>query len=228
MASVSAIIWQVFAKKMFATLAVTNQNFAKNSVNYIRVTAAVLILFHSTLWAIKISFLLFFKRLGKNVQRQKIMWWLIFGFTLATYFVCLGLVPYPCLIASRDTLSSFCTRNLSVNFQLTTIKLSCACDVITDFLSSPPCLISKNIWLTRKVTSIPLSMLWNVQMKLSWKMTLVGIFSLVIVTVIFAVARTIMVTSLTINGDTQSFDMSSDLRLFYMWGALEMTVGRCS
>ena len=141
MALASAIIWQIYAKTMFTLMAVANGHrlpgptFVRDSESYCRATLAVFILFFSTLWAIKFSFLIFFKRLGENVKGQRILWWPIFGFTLATYFASIGVIQYHCLIASLETVNDVCIRNSSVNFQQTGIKLNCAWDVITDFLS---------------------------------------------------------------------------------------------
>lgn len=140
LALASAVIWQIFVKYMYEMLAVAygsqpGPNFATDFEHYSKASAAVVIFFYSTLWAIKISFLIFFKRLGKNVGRQKLLWWPIFGFTMATYFASIGVIPYNCFMDSLDEVLRNCSTNSATRFQEITIKLNCLWDVLTDFLS---------------------------------------------------------------------------------------------
>lgn len=136
----SAILWQTYAKFMFQLLAVAygsqpGPNFATDFEHYSKASAAVVILFYSTLWAIKISFLIFFKRLGKNVRQQKLLWWSIFGFTMATYFASIGVIPYSCFVDSLDEVLRNCSTKSATRFQELAIKLNCLWDVLTDFMS---------------------------------------------------------------------------------------------
>lgn len=140
MALASAVIWQIFAKYMFEMLAVAygsqpGPHFATEFEHYSKASAAVVILFYSTLWAIKISFLIFFKRLGKNIRRQELLWWPIFGFTMATYFASIGVIPYSCLMDSLDEVFQNCATISALRFQEIAIKLNCVWDVLTDSLS---------------------------------------------------------------------------------------------
>ncbi len=66
---------------------------------------------------------------------------------------------------------------------------------------------------------IPISMLWGTQMRLRRKLALAGIYSLVIITIIFAIVRTTLVSSLTRLPDTL---------WLYMWSAIETTIGVCT
>lgn len=60
-------------------------------------------------------------------------------------------------------------------------------------------------------------MLWGVQIQVRRKLALGGIFSLVIITISFAIIRTVAVTTLTRLPDTS---------WLYMWSAIETTVGK--
>lgn len=64
---------------------------------------------------------------------------------------------------------------------------------------------------------LPIAMLWGVQIQVSRKLALGGIFSLVIITIAFAIIRTVAVTTLTRLPDTS---------WLYMWSAIETTVGK--
>ena len=54
----------------------------------------------TALWLIKFSFLLFFRKLGNHVRRQRILWWAIIGFTSASYVVCISLGAFTCWITA--------------------------------------------------------------------------------------------------------------------------------
>ena len=54
----------------------------------------------TALWLVKFSFLLFFRKLGNHVRRQRILWWAFTGFTFASYVVCISLVGFKCSITA--------------------------------------------------------------------------------------------------------------------------------
>ncbi|KAI4200987.1 MAG: hypothetical protein LQ350_003556 [Teloschistes chrysophthalmus] len=202
----NAITWQVYAQHMYYVIAVSagveapDENFPQVAGRYFKSTAAVIILFYSALWAIKMSFLLFFRRLGNNVRGQKMIWWPVFVITVATYFACIGTIQYQCLVSSFEYLATNCKTPSATSFQQITLKLNCAWDVITDCL----------------IMLIPFSMLKGVQMRWQRKLALSGIFSLVIITMIFAIVRTALVGS----SNTKQPDSS----WLYMWSAIEASV----
>ena len=75
-------------------------------------TLEVLILFLSCLWSVKVSILLFFYRLGHRVRSLKIWWWSVMGFTVLTWAICIGILPYWCLLGSADYILSELTKPL--------------------------------------------------------------------------------------------------------------------
>ena len=137
----NAIIWQIYARHLYYVMNVSagvelpGAGFAQLAESYFKSTTAVIVLFYSALWSIKISFLLLFKRLGTNVRGQKLLWWPIFTVVLATYFVCIGTIQYSCLVNSFEYLVANCKTPAATTFQQVTLKLNCAWDVITDCLS---------------------------------------------------------------------------------------------
>ena len=50
----------------------------------------------TVLWLVKLSFLLFFRKLGNHVRKQRILWWAVIAFTSASYVVCIGLGVFNC------------------------------------------------------------------------------------------------------------------------------------
>jgi hypothetical protein len=131
-------MWQIYAHNMFYIMAVAaglelpGEGFVPISDSYSRSMIAFLILFFSALWSIKISFLLFFRRLGQNVRGQKVVWWPVFGFTIATYFACIGTIQYPCFVSSFAYEVANCSTPAATSFQRTMLKLNCTWDVLTD------------------------------------------------------------------------------------------------
>ena len=63
---------------------------------FLHLQAGAWILSLTALWLVKFSFLLFFRKLGNHVRRQKILWWAVLGFTSASYVVCISLGPFKC------------------------------------------------------------------------------------------------------------------------------------
>lgn len=206
-----------YTMRVSAGLELPGADFGSISEPYFKSTAAVIILFYSSLWSIKISFLLFFRRLGTNVKNQKLLWWPVFGITVATYFACIGTIQYSCLLRSFEYLAAHCATPPATTFQQITLKLNCTWDVLTDFLSRS-IELHGNVVNMSIVMSIPITMLWGVQMRWRRKAALAGIFSLVVITMIFAIVRTAVVGS----AKTRLPDSS----WLYMWSAIETSVGK--
>lgn len=76
----------------------------------LRANLAVLILFLFCLWSVKISLLVFFRRLGHQVRGQKIWWWFVVGSTILTWAICISVLPYRCLLGSADYILSEFTK----------------------------------------------------------------------------------------------------------------------
>ena len=73
-----------------------SSDYMKQENVFLHLQAGVWILSMTALWLVKFSFLLFFRKLGNHVRRQKILWWAVLGFTSASYVVCIGLGPFEC------------------------------------------------------------------------------------------------------------------------------------
>ena len=112
---VTSIIWQQLSGAMFRSLRVIGgevypppPNFVEDEQNFLRGSTAVIVLFYSSLWAVKVSFLIFFRRLVHGVVRQKQLWWCVLAITVGSYFVCIGTIEYNCLLPSYEEIASEC------------------------------------------------------------------------------------------------------------------------
>ena len=61
---------------------------------------AIEFLFLLTLWSIKFSFLVFFRRLDSKVKSQNVWWWCVMGFTGVTLVTVIGTCDYQCNLRS--------------------------------------------------------------------------------------------------------------------------------
>ena len=110
---INTLILQTSKDDMYLTIAVASgqlypppPDIAELTQTYTRSFGAVIALFYAGLWAIKLSFMLFFRRLGHNVSNQKVLWWTILFFVVATWLTCLGTTPWHCLLGSFEYIES--------------------------------------------------------------------------------------------------------------------------
>ncbi|KAL9603437.1 MAG: hypothetical protein Q9219_001124 [cf. Caloplaca sp. 3 TL-2023] len=138
----TAIDWQIVARHMFQFMPITSgqlwpppATFIRDTEKYYKGSIVVNVFFHTSLWAAKFSFLLFFRHLGRNVMGFNILWWTVFAFTAATYLICIGDIQYSCLADPVVKIMSHCSNDSAVRYQHITLKLNCAMDVTTDYMS---------------------------------------------------------------------------------------------
>lgn len=92
--------------------------------------------FYSSLFIVKLSFLLFFRRLGSNVRNQKYVWWPALALSVVCYLVSIGDVQYECLInTTAEHLMTYCTTQEAIRFTTVTLIINCVLDVLSDIAS---------------------------------------------------------------------------------------------
>lgn len=165
----------------------------------LRANLAVLILFLFCLWSVKISLLVFFRRLGHQVRGQKIWWWFVVGSTILTWAICISVLPYWCLLGSADYILTQCGASYQQSFTRDTFHYQTAADVVTDAM----------------ILSIPILMMWNVRIAWGRKLALMGLFSLTIIAIIVSILRVTLVSSSKHQLDTT---------WLYMWSNIDMAV----
>lgn len=77
-------------------------HYIKQLTNWLRILFAELFLNMVGLWCIKFSFLAFFRRLGHNVQGQKLLWWVVTILTIAALGISVGVSYFPCIFATFE------------------------------------------------------------------------------------------------------------------------------
>ena len=111
--------------------------YIQDSEYYIHSSIGMAVLFHSSLVAIKLSFLLFFRRLtnGVYIKVQTIQWWVVFGITISTWIASIGRINYKCLAAPLLQIAATCMDQRTFDIYRRTLIANCVMDVATDALS---------------------------------------------------------------------------------------------
>lgn len=188
------------------------------TMQFTRVFTAIPMLFYGGLWCIKLAFLLFFRRLGlRNVTSLQRWWRLVLVATVVAFFVCYALLPYRCTFVSFEVVASEECQTQGLSF--VAMGVNTALDVVTDCLS-----MSNNslryISVTdelRTVVSLPFLILQRIRISTQQKIALSVVFSLVIVTMIFAIIR----GTITTVGVKRQIDPL----WMYLWTSIELNVG---
>lgn len=188
------LLFQLDAGKLMPT-----PEILKRLAQLERAECAILILFYTSLWAIKASFLIFFRRIGGTDRSWLIWFWCVVGFVAATYFVCLGDIQYPCLLRDQAYILENCPKKEAVLFQYNTFIINLVLDVLTDLT----------------IISLPITLLWNVRLPLRRKMILISILSLAVLIIIVAIVRVAVVATK---------EKNSDMSWLWMWSFIEATV----
>lgn len=142
-----AALWQWAAPVMYWTLEITQGGKAldvglellfERLKLWLRVVFVTSIFFYTSLTAIKVSFLLFFRKLGDRVPRFNLYWWPVFLFVLATWIVGIGTTAKEseCILPKdMQTLFFTCQAPAETSYDVAVLKAMCALDVTSDFLS---------------------------------------------------------------------------------------------
>ncbi|PWY87405.1 hypothetical protein BO70DRAFT_421019 [Aspergillus heteromorphus CBS 117.55] len=201
----SAIIWQSQLYHLYlifqlsdGTMSMTPDIIAQIA-QLGRAEIFFLVFFYSSLWTIKASFLVFFRRLGGTDRRWITWFWCVVGFALAAYCVVVGDIQWTCLVNIRAASMARCSTEKAILYQYDTLIINLALDVLTDLA----------------IISLPIILLWNIQIPLRQKLILMAILSLAVVIIIVAIVRVAVVARK---------DSNSDESWLWMWSFIEATV----
>ena len=105
----TSIIWQtqkkaLEAQRELAAGAIPQTDDVSSLIqNLQRMQFPIFVLFYCSLWSVKLSFLLFFRRLqeGQTARGPKIWWWCVLSFVIVTWASCVGDLPWRCLMPTN-------------------------------------------------------------------------------------------------------------------------------
>ena len=114
----SSVIWQTQQTHLYNQFMLSAGQIEPTAAtlaavqSLMRANLAVIILLLSCLWSVKVSVLVFFRRLGQPVRGQNIWWWFVTVFTIISWVTCIGVLQYRCLLGSAQYILSELTRNI--------------------------------------------------------------------------------------------------------------------
>ncbi|KAL8906626.1 MAG: hypothetical protein Q9171_006194 [Xanthocarpia ochracea] len=109
--------------------------FVDRNTDLLRSLAPFSVLFYTCLWTVKLSFLLFFRRLGLNVRGQKIWWWCVLVITLLTWAATVADNDWKCSVRPVYWIWLNCSTPSAIKFINHTFYANCTMDVVTDCLT---------------------------------------------------------------------------------------------
>ena len=139
---ITAIDWQIVSGYMYQFMLVTSgrlwpppTNLVRDTEAYYKGSMVVLAFFYGSLWAIKGAFLIFFRRLIRDLRSLTIHWWIVTVFTALSFAACFADTQYWCLVAPLEQIIARCSTEHDIYWELFTLKFNCSLDVVTDFMS---------------------------------------------------------------------------------------------
>lgn len=150
------------------------------------------------IWLVKLNFLLFFYRLGHQVRKYRIFWWIVLVFCIACGAACLGLMQYRCLFGDVETIFVQCNQFSVLKSTYYRVIMTSVLDVLSDvarkseYHRPASSLRGKANQLTRSTTTVlcfPISILWRVKLSIRKKILLSAVFGLVGFTIAVTIVR---------------------------------------
>ncbi|KAF1814258.1 hypothetical protein P152DRAFT_480466 [Eremomyces bilateralis CBS 781.70] len=153
---------------------------------FLRFQFGMIILFWTNLWAVKVSFMLFFRRLLPKTKNRLIWWWwTVLVLIISTYIVNIGLQLGSCQPISHYFILGQCEKERDIRISNLSLRFAAGTDIGTDIL----------------IMSVPLALLRNLQVSRQQKLALAGVFSISFFIIAFAIVRIVMTNPLTHQAD---------------------------
>ncbi|KAG9242388.1 hypothetical protein BJ878DRAFT_425997 [Calycina marina] len=162
---------------------------------------AVLIFFWLTLWSVKLSLLLWLKKLVIGLPMYIRIWWCILGFVVVTYILCVVSDFTSCSSLTAWFIAGACYTPRDTSAKAISLWFSMAVDISTNLI----------------IMIFPVRLIWNLQKPLREKIALVIIFSGGFFTIAFALVRTVSLEGTTTGGQVST-------QWLILWGAIESMV----
>ncbi|CRG89903.1 hypothetical protein PISL3812_06942 [Talaromyces islandicus] len=202
---ITAALWQWGAKDMYYILdlsaghAQLEPDYTARLHRMLLVSFLAEFLFYHILIMFKLSLLFFFRRISSSADKFKCFWWPTLIYSVCTYFISVGTINYDCYWGSLEKVTVSCDTPSGTRFMRDVVDVNCALDVSSDFL----------------IMIIPIILLWDIQVRSSKKIALFGLFSLSILTMAIAIARTADIRA------TQKANGLPDSSYLWFWSFLQ-------
>ncbi|KAI0100907.1 hypothetical protein GGR51DRAFT_531356 [Nemania sp. FL0031] len=174
-----AVLLQLFLGDIYQTQRVENgievptAEFPSVLLSGLRVDGIVLILDTIGIWSIKFSFLLFFRRFGRQIQSYMNCWYVAVAITAAAGIAHIGLIPYQCIFTGFVQLLGKCSSTSTIGHIYRQYIGSVVIDIASDVA----------------IVCFPIGIVWRTKLNLKQKAVLTGVFLLVSFTIAVTVIR---------------------------------------
>lgn len=119
-----------------AGLVAPDANFSARLMRELEVSLISEIFFYAALFSVKLSLILFFKRLGSNVRGQVYLRWPAFILSAVCFFSSVGDMGFHCLINSDIIyLSTYCVSQEFSTKMTNAVTANCVLDIVSDIAS---------------------------------------------------------------------------------------------
>ncbi|EEH17894.1 hypothetical protein PABG_00457 [Paracoccidioides brasiliensis Pb03] len=152
-----------------------------------------------SLWSVKLSLLVLYRRLLALLSTELRLWWGILIFTILSFIGCIISNVTSCGTLSAWFSMTGCSRPRDIKAQIASLYFSYAVDVLTDLM----------------IMALPSKLLWSLRLPLAQKLSVASIFSIGFICIIVATVRVVQIGSKAKNSSTPS---SSWLAF---WGIIE-------
>ncbi|KUI69931.1 hypothetical protein VM1G_11631 [Cytospora mali] len=132
-------------------------------------------------------------------------WWLVFGVTVVTLAICIGIEDYKCSVTGLEYIFAHCNEDAHIITQNGIIYGTAAIDIFTDLL----------------ILSLPFLILRGVTMPRKYKAILYGIFSLTVIVITVAVVRCI-----ELKASQHSEIQIHSIDWLFLWSNIELGVAQ--
>ncbi|KAK3324472.1 hypothetical protein B0T19DRAFT_231217 [Cercophora scortea] len=149
------------------------------------------------IYAVKMNFLLFFRRLGAHITPYVIVWWVVTVTTIGCFGVTLAFLEYKCTLSGLDVIFFECTSKDNIAREWRNTIMCCSLDAFTDVLS--------------KFSAFPSAFFGAYVCPCGRKSSWRAFFSLTIFTVIVTIIRG------TIQNGRIASDFSQSLNVGWVW-----------
>lgn len=217
MAIATAAIQQPTMRLVYELLRVLNEarepgpTFRHDATIAARAYGVTYLFYTLGVYSVKLSFLVFFYRLGSRITLYLVLWWGVVLITIGFGAASIGIVNYSCEFEPIDTMMQHCTKPESLVATFDMFKLSVAMDLVTDAL----------------IILFPMLILWRVRVSMRKKIILGGVFGLVAFTIVVTSFRSSVFNSEIKdmrNGDIHAINLAWS----WFWHHVQLSVCKFS
>jgi len=115
--------------------ALPSPSFVEDLVTSLRSLGANILICHIGVYCIKANFLIFFYRLGSNLTKYRICWWIVAVVTMASFVVTMAMMEYKCTMGSLEVMLVECNQPSYLVRQWWNLIVPCILDAATELLS---------------------------------------------------------------------------------------------